>query len=111
MHTIQKRPCVVGDEIAARPMMYLALSYDHRVIDGKEAVGFLDGCVRLERTPLLTEDCERRGATASAHEAPKLSREQRDKLRYGAAHGAGGAAPVTMNQNTFPEEHGLQHGD
>lgn len=41
MHKIQERPVVVNGEIVARPMMYLALSYDHRVIDGKEAVTFL----------------------------------------------------------------------
>ena len=41
MHAIQKRPMVVGDAIEARPMMYLALSYDHRIIDGREAVTFL----------------------------------------------------------------------
>ena len=41
MHKIQKRPMVIGDEIAVRPMMYLALSYDHRIIDGREAVTFL----------------------------------------------------------------------
>jgi 2-oxoglutarate dehydrogenase E2 component (dihydrolipoamide succinyltransferase) len=41
MHTIVKRPVVVDDEIVIRPMMYLALSYDHRIIDGKEAVLFL----------------------------------------------------------------------
>jgi 2-oxoglutarate dehydrogenase E2 component (dihydrolipoamide succinyltransferase) len=41
MHTIQKRPVVVDDQIVIRPMMYLALSYDHRLIDGREAVGFL----------------------------------------------------------------------
>ena len=41
MHTIQKRPVVVNDEIVIRPMMYLALSYDHRVVDGKGAVTFL----------------------------------------------------------------------
>jgi 2-oxoglutarate dehydrogenase E2 component (dihydrolipoamide succinyltransferase) len=41
MHTIQKRPVVVNDEIVIRPMMYLALSYDHRLIDGREAVQFL----------------------------------------------------------------------
>ena len=41
MHAIQKRPVVVGDEIKIRPMMYLALSYDHRLIDGREAVTFL----------------------------------------------------------------------
>ncbi len=41
MHTIQKRPVVIDDEIVIRPMMYTALTYDHRLIDGKEAVGFL----------------------------------------------------------------------
>ncbi|MBU6338748.1 MAG: 2-oxoglutarate dehydrogenase complex dihydrolipoyllysine-residue succinyltransferase [Rickettsiales bacterium] len=41
MHKIQERPMVVAGEIKIRPMMYLALSYDHRIIDGKEAVTFL----------------------------------------------------------------------
>ena len=41
MHAIQKRPVVVDGEVAIRPMMYLALSYDHRIIDGREAVTFL----------------------------------------------------------------------
>jgi 2-oxoglutarate dehydrogenase E2 component (dihydrolipoamide succinyltransferase) len=41
MHTILKRPVVVSDEIVIRPMMYIALSYDHRIVDGKEAVLFL----------------------------------------------------------------------
>ena len=41
MHAIQKRPVVVEDEIVIRPMMYLALSYDHRIVDGREAVSFL----------------------------------------------------------------------
>ena len=41
MHSIQQRPVVVNGEIQIRPMMYLALSYDHRIIDGKEAVSFL----------------------------------------------------------------------
>ena len=45
MHKIQERPMVVGGQIVARPMMYLALSYDHRIVDGKEAVTFL---VRLK---------------------------------------------------------------
>ncbi|MBI3451597.1 MAG: 2-oxoglutarate dehydrogenase complex dihydrolipoyllysine-residue succinyltransferase [Rhodospirillales bacterium] len=45
MHKIQPRPIAVGDKIEVRPMMYLALSYDHRVIDGREAVTFL---VRLK---------------------------------------------------------------
>jgi 2-oxoglutarate dehydrogenase E2 component (dihydrolipoamide succinyltransferase) len=41
MHKIQNRPVAIGDKIEIRPMMYLALSYDHRVVDGKEAVTFL----------------------------------------------------------------------
>ena len=41
MHTIQKRPVAIGDEVVIRPMMYLALSYDHRIVDGREAVSFL----------------------------------------------------------------------
>src|SRR5262249_48700043 len=41
MHAIQKRPVVVDDQVVVRPMMYLALSYDHRLIDGREAVSFL----------------------------------------------------------------------
>jgi 2-oxoglutarate dehydrogenase E2 component (dihydrolipoamide succinyltransferase) len=41
MHKIEKRPVVVDDRIVIRPMMYLALSYDHRIVDGREAVTFL----------------------------------------------------------------------
>jgi 2-oxoglutarate dehydrogenase E2 component (dihydrolipoamide succinyltransferase) len=41
MHKIQDRPMVVGGKIEVRPMMYLALSYDHRIVDGREAVSFL----------------------------------------------------------------------
>ena len=41
MHNIIKRPVVIDDEIVIRPMMYLAFSYDHRIVDGKESVGFL----------------------------------------------------------------------
>jgi 2-oxoglutarate dehydrogenase E2 component (dihydrolipoamide succinyltransferase) len=41
MHKIQERPMVVGGKIEVRPMMYLALSYDHRIVDGREAVTFL----------------------------------------------------------------------
>ena len=53
MHKIQERPMVVGGEIKIRPMMYLALSYDHRIVDGKEAVTFL---VRVKE---VLEDPER----------------------------------------------------
>ena len=41
MHKIQERPIVVGGKVEIRPMMYLALSYDHRIVDGREAVTFL----------------------------------------------------------------------
>ena len=41
MHKIQPRPIAVGDKVEIRPMMYIALSYDHRIIDGREAVTFL----------------------------------------------------------------------
>ena len=41
MHKIQDRPVVIEGEIVVRPMMYLALSYDHRIVDGREAVTFL----------------------------------------------------------------------
>ncbi len=51
MHTIQKRPIAVGDEVQIRPMMYVALSYDHRVIDGKDSVGFLKTIKELIENP------------------------------------------------------------
>ncbi len=41
MHSIQNRPVAVGNSIEIRPMMYIALSYDHRIVDGKGAVTFL----------------------------------------------------------------------
>jgi 2-oxoglutarate dehydrogenase E2 component (dihydrolipoamide succinyltransferase) len=41
MHKIQERPMAVGGKVEIRPMMYVALSYDHRIVDGKEAVSFL----------------------------------------------------------------------
>lgn len=51
MHTIQKRPVAVGDNVEIRPMMYVALSYDHRVIDGKDSVGFLKMVKELLENP------------------------------------------------------------
>ncbi len=41
MHTIQQRSVVVDDQVVIRPMKYVALTYDHRIIDGREAVSFL----------------------------------------------------------------------
>ena len=51
MHTIQRRPVAIGDNIEIRPMMYVALSYDHRVIDGKDSVGFLKMVKDLVENP------------------------------------------------------------
>ena len=51
MHKIQDRPMSVDGEIKILPMMYLALSYDHRMIDGKEAVQFLDTIKELIEDP------------------------------------------------------------
>jgi 2-oxoglutarate dehydrogenase E2 component (dihydrolipoamide succinyltransferase) len=51
MHAIQERPMVVDGEVAVRPMMYLALTYDHRIIDGKEAVQFLVSLKNLLEDP------------------------------------------------------------
>jgi 2-oxoglutarate dehydrogenase E2 component (dihydrolipoamide succinyltransferase) len=53
MHAIQKRPVAIDDQVVIRPMMYLALSYDHRMVDGREAVSFL---VRVKQ---CVEDPER----------------------------------------------------
>ena len=51
MHNIQKRPMVIDDEIVVRPMMYLALTYDHRIIDGKDSVQFLVAIKQLLEDP------------------------------------------------------------
>ena len=51
MHAIQKRPVAVGDQVAVKPMMYVALSYDHRLIDGREAVTFLKRIKELVEDP------------------------------------------------------------
>ena len=51
MHTIQQRPMVVDGEILARPMMYVALTYDHRIIDGKDSVQFLVAVKQLLEDP------------------------------------------------------------
>ena len=51
MHKIEKRPVVIDDAIVIRPMMYLALSYDHRIIDGREAVSFLARIKELVEDP------------------------------------------------------------
>jgi len=53
MHKIQERPMVINGQIVARPMMYVALSYDHRIIDGKESVSFLVRVKELLENPEL----------------------------------------------------------
>jgi 2-oxoglutarate dehydrogenase E2 component (dihydrolipoamide succinyltransferase) len=51
MHKIQERPMAVNGQVVIRPMMYLALSYDHRIIDGRESVGFLVRVKELLENP------------------------------------------------------------
>jgi 2-oxoglutarate dehydrogenase E2 component (dihydrolipoamide succinyltransferase) len=51
MHTIQKRPVAIGDKVEVRPMMYVALSYDHRMVDGKDSVSFLVRVKQLLEDP------------------------------------------------------------
>ncbi|RYZ60322.1 MAG: dihydrolipoamide succinyltransferase, partial [Chitinophagaceae bacterium] len=53
MHKIQERPVVIDGQIVARPMMYVALSYDHRIIDGRESVSFLVRVKELLENPEL----------------------------------------------------------
>jgi len=53
MHKIQERPMVLNGKIEIRPMMYLALSYDHRIIDGRESVSFLVRVKELLEQPSL----------------------------------------------------------
>jgi 2-oxoglutarate dehydrogenase E2 component (dihydrolipoamide succinyltransferase) len=53
MHKIQERPVVVNGQVVIRPMMYLALSYDHRIIDGRESVSFLVRVKELLENPAL----------------------------------------------------------
>jgi 2-oxoglutarate dehydrogenase E2 component (dihydrolipoamide succinyltransferase) len=52
MHAIQNRPVALGERVVVRPMMYVALTYDHRLIDGREAVGFLVKVKQLVEDPL-----------------------------------------------------------
>ena len=51
MHKIEKRAVVIDDQIVIRPVMYLALSYDHRIIDGREAVSFLARIKQMVEDP------------------------------------------------------------
>ena len=51
MHKIEERPVALKGEVVIRPMMYVALSYDHRVVDGREAVSFLVRVKELIESP------------------------------------------------------------
>jgi 2-oxoglutarate dehydrogenase E2 component (dihydrolipoamide succinyltransferase) len=51
MHTIQDRPVAINGEVVIRPMMYIALSYDHRIVDGQGAVTFLKTIKELVEEP------------------------------------------------------------
>ncbi|MEC8508270.1 MAG: 2-oxo acid dehydrogenase subunit E2, partial [Planctomycetota bacterium] len=51
MHTIQERPIAMNGEVVIRPMMYIALTYDHRIVDGREAVGFLKSIKEVLEEP------------------------------------------------------------
>jgi 2-oxoglutarate dehydrogenase E2 component (dihydrolipoamide succinyltransferase) len=51
MHAIQERPIAVNGQVVIRPMMYVALSYDHRIIDGRESVLFLVHVKKLLENP------------------------------------------------------------
>jgi 2-oxoglutarate dehydrogenase E2 component (dihydrolipoamide succinyltransferase) len=53
MHKIQERPVVIDGQVVVRPMMYVAVSYDHRIIDGRESVSFLVRVKELLETPEL----------------------------------------------------------
>ena len=53
MHNIVERPMAVNGQVVIKPMMYLALSYDHRIIDGRESVGFLVTVKQLLENPSL----------------------------------------------------------
>ena len=73
MHAIKKRPVVVDDQIVIRPMMYLALSYDHRLIDGREAVSFLVRDQGLHREPRAADAGDLSPATRKR--CSRISRE------------------------------------
>ena len=51
MHNIVERPVAIGGQVVIRPIMYVALSYDHRIIDGRESVGFLVRVKQLLEDP------------------------------------------------------------
>ncbi len=67
MHAIQDRPVAVGGEVVVRPMMYVALTYDHRIVDGREAVTFLRR---------IKEVLERPGAHAAGNLSEQVIGEQ-----------------------------------
>jgi 2-oxoglutarate dehydrogenase E2 component (dihydrolipoamide succinyltransferase) len=52
LHAIKDRPVAIGGKVEIRPMMYVALSYDHRIIDGKDSVGFLVSVKEMVENPV-----------------------------------------------------------
>ena len=64
MHKIQERPIVVNGQVEARPMMYLALTYDHRIIDGSEAVQFLVAVKNALEDPARLLACRSRSPSS-----------------------------------------------
>jgi 2-oxoglutarate dehydrogenase E2 component (dihydrolipoamide succinyltransferase) len=79
MHNIQERPVVVNGQIAIRPMMYLALTYDHRIVDGSEAVRFLVTVKHHARGP--AHHADRRLANRSSGGELAASRRKGDCRR------------------------------
>ena len=74
MHKIQERPVAIDGEIKVRPMMYLALSYDHRIVDGREAVSFLVRSRNVSRTPSVCSWTSDGTSRARARRRPRALR-------------------------------------
>ena len=91
MHKIERRPVAIGDKIEIRPMMYLALSYDHRIIDGREAVTFLvriKECVEEPAAPAVRDVSPRavcRTVTTSSSSARGRAAMSRRSARRSSA--------------------------
>ena len=63
MHNIVERPVAINGQVVIRPMMYVALSYDHRIIDGRESVGFLVLVKQLLENPSMLLFWQRPGSS------------------------------------------------
>ena len=113
MHRIEERPVVRGGQIVARPMMYLALSYDHRIVDGKEAVTFL---VRVKEA---LEDPDPAGAGRLGPAAvPIVARIGGARIEFyfnehppAHFHAVGGGQKVQIDIETLVVMHGHMEPD